>query len=155
MTISCCRFHEQDALQCGACLRWFCFGCTSLSLQTLPAGLFLCPECCGIDTYDEQLARKNELVRERIKEGQISHMEVRDSRHLLRAICLDNKAGAKWRRGRRQLSHESMFMRVGIHTNMRVGIKGGDVFRMRDDTYMRNDIKGGHVSHMRVDTHKK
>jgi len=57
-------------------MRWFCFGCTSLSLQTLPAGSFVCPECCGIDTYDQQLCRRNDLVRTRIRDGNVAQIEV-------------------------------------------------------------------------------
>ncbi len=38
-----------------------------MSLQTLPAGNFVCPECCGIEEYDRQLSKKNELIRSRLR----------------------------------------------------------------------------------------
>ena len=73
---SSCGFHEQDSIQCEPCSRWFCFGCTCLSLQSLPRGSFLCPECIGIDEYDQQLSRSNQLIRNRIKEGTVVQSEV-------------------------------------------------------------------------------
>jgi hypothetical protein len=73
---SSCGFHEQDSIQCEPCSRWFCFGCTCLSLQSLPRGSFLCPECIGIDEYDQQISRSNQLIRNRIKEGTVVQSEV-------------------------------------------------------------------------------
>jgi hypothetical protein len=31
--------------------------------QTMPAGAFVCPDCCGIDQYDKELARRIRVIR--------------------------------------------------------------------------------------------
>ena len=73
---SSCGFFEQESVLCVSCGRWFCFGCTALALQTLPAGKFACPECFGIETYDEQLAQHMAIVRARIAAGEACHLEI-------------------------------------------------------------------------------
>jgi hypothetical protein len=76
MLCSSCGFFEQESVRCDSCGRWFCFGCTALSLHTLPAGTFACPECFGIDTYDKQLAANLAVFRAQIAAGEASHLEM-------------------------------------------------------------------------------
>ena len=54
------------------CEQTLTYGCE----QTLPPGTFACPECFGIETYDEQLGSSMAQVRHRLAVGEACHLEI-------------------------------------------------------------------------------
>ena len=69
MQCSSCGYHEIESLKCDDCKRWFCFACMCVSLDTLPNDIWNCPECVGLDLYDQMLEKRIAASREKMNTG--------------------------------------------------------------------------------------
>ena len=79
VTVILCYIQELGCMECDARTHTRTYvhvPARTKTRQTLPVGSFACPECYGIETYDEQLASHMAIVRARIASGEACHLEI-------------------------------------------------------------------------------